>query len=599
MVERVTAARSIAAIVERTLAIACGVVLAATLALVLVTALQRYLLGGFFLGAEELAIWLLLAVVCLGFPLVAAGAPALRIDLFSGSNRFPRTRAVLSDAVIFAAAFALLSAGTKAALAIGGTSPLLGLPEGIKPAALAAAGALAALLRLLNLLAEGRFRHLIPVALLALLLWAGPVHLPHLAGIPPSAAAAFAILLGLLAGAPMPHVFILGGHIAIAFGSPLVEPAVAMTVLSGMGRHLLLAIPFFLLAGTFLVLSGLAADLFRFAAAIVGARRGAMGQTVLLTGLMFSGTSGSSIAHAAFGGKTFHRPLVEAGYAPERAGALIAATSLLDNIVPPSIAFFMLAAATNLPVGELMMGGLVAGLVLTLVLAIVIHLTAPPVEARPAAPREPILPLAIRTLPVVGMGVIVVAGIRLGLVSPTEAAALAAGYTLIAALWRRAGGRDILSAFRSAGVETAAILVLIGAAGPIGFLLATDGVAAAVGRFALALGDNPFLVLLAANVLLLVIGLALDTGAAILLFAPILVPVVASVGIDPVHFGVLLVVNLMIGGLTPPVGILAQVVAAATASPVAALFRSLTAYYAALLPTFFITCGALFLLSNR
>lgn len=573
---------AIARFLERGLAAVCGLVLLAMLALVLVTVFQRYLLSSGFLGAEEASGWLLLLLVCLGFPLVAGHASALRVDFFAPSPAFESVRQVLSETIVLLASLVLVSAGWQAALQLGGTSPLLGLDEWIRPAGLAVSGALAIILRTLQLLDRGEFRRLIIAATLAVLCWAAVTTGPALTVMPPSLAGLCVILLGIAVAAPLPHVFILAGFVAIAFGSPLTEPALAAQILSGAGRSLLLAIPFFLLAGALLVSSRMADGLVRFAAALVGGRRAGLGQTVLLTSLTFSGASGSSIANAAFSAKTFFRPMVERGYRPDRACAIIAATAVLDNIVPPSIAFFILAAATNLPVGPLLSGGLVAGAMLAVALAAAIHLSSTPQAPSPNDERGSIWLLAARAAPFFGLGFIVVIGIRFGIVSPTEAAALAAAYTLAAALGSKTGWGATASAFRQAGVETAGIILLIGAATPLAFLLATDGVAAGAARLILALGENPFIVMATANLLLLAAGLVLDIGAAILLFGPILLPVAIAAGIDAVAFGVLLVVNLMIGGLTPPVGILVQVVGATTGHPSARIFAAMPPYLAAL-----------------
>jgi len=399
----------------------------------------------------------------------------------------------------------------------------------------------------------------------------------------PSLAALIVIGIGILVGASLVHAFVLAGYMALAFGSPLVEPALALSLLGGIGRYLLLAIPFFLLAGGLLTVSGAAGDLVRFAAAMVGRRRAGLGQTVLLTSVLFSGVSGSSIANAAFSSKTFMKPLAAAGYTPERAAGIVASTAVLDNIIPPSIAFFILAAATSLPVGPLLTGGLFAGLALAAALAIAIHFMAGSDGHAMEQPQAPRWRLALRAVPVFGLGLIVVAGIRLGIVSPTEAAALAAAYTFLLALSGRDSRAGIFPALRQAGTEAAAIIMLIGAATPLAFLLAVDGIGTWATGLALSLGENPFMVMLAANLILLGVGLVLDIGAAILLFAPILLPVATAAGIDPVAFGVVVVVNLMIGGLTPPIGILVQVTSAATGVPATRLFAATRPCLAALL----------------
>lgn len=577
-------ARKASRLLERVLAGACGLVLAALLTLVTLTAFQRYALSSGFLGAEEVGVWLLVLVACLGFPLVADGPIAMRVDLFPRAGvRIGAVRAVIAEAIVLCACMGLISSGASAALQASGTSALLGLGEWMRPAALGLAGLLGIVVRLLVLVGEGAFTRLVPAFLLALAAWGAIMAGPTIELAPPSIAAFAIVSLGILVAAPLPHAFILAGFAALAFGSPLVAPAVALQLVSGIGRHLLLAIPFFLLAGGLLTVSGMGSDLVRFAAALVGCRRAGLGQTVLLTSLLFSGTSGSSIANAAFGAKTFHGPLVAAGQAPARAGALIAAVSVLDNIVPPSIAFFILAVAANLPVGPLLVGGLFAGLVLAAVLFAMVHVTAGPQAHQSPAPDEPAWQLAAAALPVFGLGLIVVAGIRFGLATPTEAAALAAAYTLATCLARGAGADEIAAGFARAATEAAAILALIGAAAPLAFLLATDGATALATGLVATFGANPFLIMIAANLLLLAIGLVLDIGAAILLFSPILVPLAVGAGIDPVHFGVLLIVNLMIGGLTPPVGILVQVVGAATGVPAMRLFRALLPYLAGLI----------------
>lgn len=571
-----------AAFLQRALGHACGVVLGLMLTAVTATTLQRYLLGGGFLGIEEAMVWLLLLLVCLGFPMVAHGALAMRIELFPRTRKSPWTalRETAAEAFTLAACAVLAIAGAKAALEVGGHSALLGLGEWLRPTALAAAGAAGFAMRILVLFAEGRTRLLMGGLALAFATLATVFAGLSVATLPSSLAALIVIGVGIVVGAPLVHAFVLAAYIALAFGSPLVESALALSLLGGVGRYLLLAIPFFLLAGGLLSISGAAGDLVRFAAAMVGKRRAGLGQTVLLTSVLFSGVSGSSIANAAFSSKTFMKPLTGAGYTPERAAGVIASTAVLDNIIPPSIAFFILAAATNLPVGPLLTGGLFAGLALAAALAIAIHFKAG-MEGQPAAETGVSRwRLALRAAPVFGLGLIVVAGIRLGVVSPTEAAALAAAYTFLLALWGRGG---IFPALRQAGVETAAITMLIGAATPLAFLLAIDGVGTWATRLALSLGENPFMVMLAANLILLGVGLVLDIGAAILLFSPILLPLAAAAGIDPVAFGVVVVVNLMIGGLTPPVGILVQVTSAASGVPATRLFAATRPYLAALL----------------
>ncbi|MBD9491648.1 TRAP transporter large permease [Ensifer sp. ENS11] len=609
------AAQAFSLQLERTLELAGAFLLALLLVTITFSVLLRYVAESGFTGAEEAASWLLVALVSIGLPL-ASTARGLRIDLFEGgpasghghdhaqvsrrSSQFvgggntepwlwPRRialrdlRALFSGTITLLACIILMFGSGRAALDLGGVSPSLGLSEGLRPAVLSAGGVLAIVAILLHHLAERRF-----LAFVSMLVVAAGAHwavgaAPILSLTSPSVILCCLALAAIFAGTPLPHAFIAAASVAVAFGAPMPEEAMAAATLSGMSRYLLTAIPFFLLAGALLTASGIASDLVRFAAALVGHRRAGLGQTVLLTGVLFSGASGSSIANAAFGTAAFMPQLTKRGTPPERAGALIAAVSVLDNIIPPSIALLILAAAADLSTGKLLAGGFVAGLVMAATLAVAIHFNGATTASADRVSAGECRRLGVRALPAFGLGIIVVAGIRAGVVAPTEAAALAAAYTLVAAILKRTAIQEIGVTFRQSARETAAILLLIGSATPFAFLIAVDGVAAQVSSAAAWLGSNPFLVIAALNLLLLGVGLFLDIGAAILLFAPLTLPVAVSAGIDSIHFGVILVVNLMIGGLTPPVGILVQTVGNASGVPVVALFAASRPYLLALL----------------
>lgn len=600
---------------ERTLELAGALTLAVLLATVTASVALRYFAASGFTGAEEAASWLLVTLVSIGLPL-ASTAKGLRIDLFEGrsasrDDRDPRPsardlelivddegtkpfsskksfmrrdlRRLLSGAITLLACIVLISGSGKAALDLGGVSPALGLSEGLRPAMLSAGGVLAIVAILLRHLADGRLPAFVSMLTIAVGLHWAVGAAPALDLVSPSFMLCCLALVAILAGTPLPHAFIAAGYVAVAFGAPMPEEAMAAATLSGLSCYLLTAIPFFLLAGALLTASGIANDLVCFAAALVGHRRAGLGQTVLLTGVLFSGASGSSIANAAFGSTAFMPQLTAHGTPPARAGALIAAVSVLDNIIPPSIAFLILAAAADLSTGKLLAGGFVAGLLMAATLAVAIHVNGATTARTARASAGESRRLGVRALPAFGLGIIVVAGIRAGVVSPTEAAALAAAYTLIAAFLKRTAVYEVCAAFRQSAREAAAILLLIGSAAPFAFLIAVDGVAAHLSSAASWLGSNPFLVIAALNLLLLGVGLFLDIGAAILLFAPLTLPIAVSAGIDPIHFGVILVVNLMIGGLTPPVGILVQTVGNASGVPAVALFAASRPYLLALL----------------
>jgi tripartite ATP-independent transporter DctM subunit len=570
---------------EAALGALCVLLLAALLGVVLTAVVLRYGFGGGFLGSDELAVWLNVALVAAGAPLAVNSALAMRLDVFT--QRMPAlgqgVAAILADAFVLVAGLVLVLGGAEIGRLLGGVSPMLGIPEWIRFALLGAGGALTLAALLLQRLAERRARRFLAALAIAALAYGAGAELQLATTLPPSLVLGLIVLVGLVVAAPLPHAFLAAAYLAIPFGSSMPEPAMVASVVSGMSKYLLLAIPFFLLAGSLLTASGVADQFVRFAAAMVGHRRGGLAQTTLLTSVLFSGASGSSVANAAFGATTFQPELAKRGYPPAQAGAIVAATSVLDNVIPPSIAFLILAAATNLSVGKLLVGGFVAGAVMAVALAVAIHCTVRPEgAAAPATSRER-WRAAGGAIPAFGLGIIVVAGIRFGIVTTTEAAALAALYTLLLCLFGRLRAASLYAAFRQAGTEAAAIGLLIGTAAPFAFLLAVDDISGLVANLAATFGGGPFAVMLFANALLIVVGLVLDIGAAILLFGPLLMPIAIAAGIDPIHFGVILVVNLMIGGLTPPVGMLIYVVSGVTRLPASALFRAVLPYLAALL----------------
>ncbi|MDR6815745.1 tripartite ATP-independent transporter DctM subunit [Neorhizobium sp. 2083] len=579
--------------VETVLGVVAALILAVLLTVVLVSVCLRYFFNTGFIGAEDLGIWLHVALISVGAPLSLNSALAMRLDVFVRllpARVLPATH-MLADVFTVLAALILLFGGSEIMAMLGGTSPTLGVPEWIRFGFLGAGGVLILLVLLLQRIAEGRALPVLISLGLGAALYFGIPKIFVDSELPPSLFLALVAAFGLVLAAPLAHAFLAAAYVAIAFGSSLPEPAIVSSTVTGMSKFLLLAIPFFLLAGGLLTASGVANQLVRFAASMVGHRRAGLAQTTLLTSVLFSGASGSSVANAAFGASTFQPELVKHGYPPAQAGAIIAATSVLDNVIPPSIAFLILATATNLSVGSLLVGGFFAGGLMAICLAVAIHLSIREQVALPRASGRERRQAAISAIPAFGLGIIVVVGIRIGIVTTTEAAALAAFYTIILAIWGRIGAGSLLASFRQAATESAAIGLLIGTAGPFAFLLAVDNVSGLVSDFVTVLGGSALAVIILSNLILLVVGLVLDIGAAILLFGPILLPAAVAAGIDPIHFGVIIVVNLMIHGLTPPLGMLIFVVSGVTRIPATALFRAVVPYLLALLVSLAILCA--------
>ncbi|MCZ6913727.1 MAG: TRAP transporter large permease subunit, partial [Rickettsia endosymbiont of Ixodes persulcatus] len=478
---------------------------------------MRYLFSAGFMGSEDLSVWLNVALIAFGAPLSLNSTLAMRLDVFARllPQRGQKITGVAADVFTILSGLILSFGGVEIMAMLGGVSPTLGLPEWVRFGFLGAGGALLIIVLALQRMAEGRSFQIMAAAILGSVLYFSIPRLVLSADWPPSIVLGLVAALGLVVAAPLPHAFLAAAYVVIAFGSTLPEPAIVASTVTGMSKFLLLAIPFFLLAGGLLTSSGVANQLVRFASALVGHRRAGLAQTTLLTSVLFSGASGSSVANAAFGASTFQPELVKHGYPPAQAAAIIASTSVLDNIIPPSVAFLILAAATNLSVGSLLVGGFFAGGVMAVCLAIAIHLTVREQTPLPRASSNERWRSAVAAIPAFGLGVIVVVGIRMGVVTTTEAAALAAAYTLALGVSARLRFNTLFSAFRQAATEASAIGLLIGTAGPFAFLLAVDNVSGFVTDLTTVLGGSALAILLLSNLILLVVGLVLDIGAAI------------------------------------------------------------------------------------
>jgi tripartite ATP-independent transporter DctM subunit len=569
-------------------------ILAALFLVVMAAVLRRYVLGGGLVWSDELAIWLNVALVAVGAPLAATSALSMRLDVIVRllPERGQRIAAIFADAVAVHGSLVLAIGGASVAALVGGTSTVLGLPESWRFAAFAIGGGLTVLVVIWRAALDRSVLAALTSLGFGIALYLLAQSTTGLFVATPSLVAALAAGLGLLLGAPLPYALLAGVSLTGAVGGLLPEPAIVQNTVSGVSKFLLLAIPFFLLAGELLTAGGLAERLVRFAASLVGHLRAGLAQTALVSSVLFSGASGSSVANAAFGAKVMAPTLVARGYPPAHAAAIVAGVSMLDNIIPPSIAFLILATATNLSVGSLLVGGFVAGGVLALALATGIHLSVRDVvDAAPKASRQERAKSLVGALPAIGLGVVVVVGIRFGVVTTTEASALAVAYALVTCLALRSlNAGTVFGALRKSATEAAAVGMLIGASAPFAFLLALDRVSDQVAGLVTVLGGGPYAVMLLANLVLLVAGLFLDIGAAILLLAPLLLPVAIAAGLDPIQFGVILVVNLMIHGLTPPLGILVYVVAGITRVPAGAVFRAVLPLLASLLVALALLC---------
>ena len=397
-----------------------------------------------------------------------------------------------------------------------------------------------------------------------------------------------AFILAAAIGTPVSFAMLFSAFVANFAGDILPAPAIVQNVVNGSSKYLMLAIPFFILSGSLMNVGGLTTRLMDFAYALVGHMRGGLAQVNIVSSVLYSGVSGSSYSDAAMGTKLMVPQMIKRGYSAPFSCAVTAASATLPNIIPPSIAFLLLAAAGNLSVGKLWMAGVVPGILMGLMLMVLIYF----LSIRqgfggdtPAATTKQRLRALMLASPVLSLAVFVIGGIRIGIVTPTEAGVLAVFFAFIlgTVIYRSWSASSLYETIRSAAADAALVGFLIGAASPFAFVLISQQVPQHIAQTLPAITENTLLLLLLANVLLLVFGMLLDIGASILILTPLLMPVMINAGVDPIHFGVVIVVNLMLGGLSPPVGMLAFITSTISGTPVHHVFRHLLPFIGILL----------------
>jgi C4-dicarboxylate transporter DctM subunit len=353
---------------------------------------------------------------------------------------------------------------------------------------------------------------------------------------------------------------------------------VADQVLNGMyNSYVLLAVPLFIFAAAVMNSGTVSERLFEFALAIVGRLRGGLAHVNIIVSVIFSGMSGSAIADAAGPGIVSIRMMEKNGYTAEFAGAITAASSTIGPIIPPSIPMVIYALVSSASVGALFLGGVVPGLMMAIALMLAVHFVArkrnlpraAPVPLRefPGILARGFLPL---TLPVVLLG-----GIYSGVFTPTEAAAVAALYALFLAgiVYRALSWKRLFEILVESSKASASVTLIIASAFVINYAFTAEGVPAMVAGWLTAMHLSPLGFLIGANVLFLVVGCFLDTSIMLLVLVPILLPAANALHIDLVHFGVVLVVNMMIGLVTPPFGMLLFVINALAGVPLKGMIR--------------------------
>jgi len=375
-----------------------------------------------------------------------------------------------------------------------------------------------------------------------------------------------AFLLALLMGFDVGFSMLLSAWLGIlAKPGDIIDTAMMpLSMIAGVDSYSLVQVPLFILAGELMNRGGLTMRLIDWAMALVGRLKGSLGHVSIITNFVMAGVSGSAVADAVATGKPLIPAMRKEGYGEGFAGAVIVAGALLGPILPPSIPMVVYAQIASQSVIKLFMAGVVPAILLATGFLVICSIVA---RYRKYPSRQPVdLKEKVRATGhaswALMMPVIVIGGIRFGLLTVTESAAMAVLYALIVSLvvYRGLTLRQLPKLIFHAGRSTAIVLFLLAAAGPFSWLVAESQINQTVIQTIQSISTNPIVVLLIVNVFLLLIGCIVEPLPAMIIFLPLLIPLGAQVGIDPIQFGAVVVLNLMIGLMHPPIGLLLFVV---------------------------------------
>lgn len=395
----------------------------------------------------------------------------------------------------------------------------------------------------------------------------------------------FLIMAGLVA-IQVPIAFALMGSavVFLTLTSPVPLTVVVQRMASGLDSFPLLAIPLFVLAGNLMNRAGLASRIFALALAILGHVRGSLAHVNVAASIVFAGMSGVAQADAAGLGTIEIRAMRKAGFDPAFAAAVTAASSIIGPIIPPSVIMVIYAVLAQVSVADLFLAGIIPGLATGFLLMALIYWLAitnrikAPTRAR-AAPSEVAWAFR-RSLPALMAPVILVAGLVSGAATPTELGAITVIYAVgVGFAQRELTWSKVHRCLVEAGLTSGILVFIISAAIPFGWVISVNNIPAQLAATLLGLTDNPYVIIAIINVILLLAGLVMETTAILLIAVPALLPVAIALEMDLVHFGVIMVLNLLIGAATPPFGVLLFIMMEISQVSFARMVRAMLPFY--------------------
>jgi C4-dicarboxylate transporter DctM subunit len=403
----------------------------------------------------------------------------------------------------------------------------------------------------------------------------------------------FVIMLVLFAlSAPIAWSMAAAATVYMAFGPQIPLQGMVQRMIGGIDTFPLLAIPFFILAGNLMNTGGITDRLVQLARVLVGHVRGGLAHVVVVTNMIMAGMSGSGVADAAGSGTVLIPAMKKVGYGVPFSAAIVAAAGTIGPIIPPSIPFVIYGSIAGASIGRLLLAGAVPGVLMGIVLMLFVYFLAKrrhyPSETR--ATRRELFGAILRALPPLGMPAIILGGIIGGVMTPTEAAAAGAAYAFVLGffVYRELVLSQLPGIITESVIGTASIVIIMSAAQPFSWVLTYELAPQKI----LALVENAHLVqwqlYLLVNVVLLILGCFMEGLAVMIMVVPVMLPLLGHAGIDLVHFGVVFVLNIMIGTITPPVGTIMYVVCALARISIGEFAREVWPFVVALVIALFL-----------
>jgi tripartite ATP-independent transporter DctM subunit len=397
----------------------------------------------------------------------------------------------------------------------------------------------------------------------------------------------FVLMLVLFAvSVPIAWSMAIAAAVYMAFGPHIPLQGFVQRLIGGIDTFPLLAIPFFILAGNLMNTGGITDRLVNFAKALVGHIRGGLAHVVVVTNMIMAGMSGSGVADAAGSGTVLIPAMKKVGYGVPFSAAIVGAAGTIGPIIPPSIPFVIYGSMASASIGRLLLGGAVPGVLMGIMLMVFVYFIAKrrgyPSEAR--ANWRTLAAVSLRAIPPIGMPAIILGGIIAGVMTPTEAAAAGAGYAFILGffVYREITLKQLPGIITESVIGTASIVIIMSAAQPFSWVLTYELAPQKV--LALVQGANlaQWELYLLINIAMLILGCFMEGLAVMIMAVPVLLPILEHAGIDLVHFGIVFVLNIMIGTITPPVGTIMYVVCALGHISIAEFAREIWPFVVAL-----------------